>query len=105
MNSDLMHELSHHILAHNPARMDVSEDGLLLLSTFDRAQEDEANWLSGALLLTRDALFAIRKRKLTDDEACQEYGCSQEMLTFRFRVSGVDIQLKRSRTFSPRKRI
>jgi Zn-dependent peptidase ImmA (M78 family) len=104
MNSDFMHELSHLILAHTGARMDVSTDGILLLSTYDRAQEEEANWLSGVLLLPRDALFSIRKRRLSDDEACEFYGCSQEMLTFRFRVTAVDLQLTRSRGFAGKRR-
>ena len=100
MNSDFMHELSHLVLAHTPARVDVSTDGVLLLSTYDRAQEDEANWLSGALLLPRDALLGIRKKHLTDDAACRLYGCSQDMLTFRLRVTAVDVQLKRSKSYA-----
>ncbi len=98
MNSDFMHELSHLVLAHTPARVDVSNDEMLLLSTYNRAQEEEANWLSGALLLPRDALFNIRRQELTDVTACRLYGCSQDMLTFRLRVTGVDLQLKRSRS-------
>jgi Zn-dependent peptidase ImmA (M78 family) len=96
MNSDFMHELSHLILAHTPARMDVSSDQMLLLSTYNRAQEDEANWLSGALLLPRDSLFSIRRECMTDEEACRMYGCSKDMLTFRLRVTAVDLQLTRS---------
>lgn len=103
MNSDFMHELSHLVLAHTPARVDVSDDGVLLLSTYNQAQEEEANWLSGALLLPRDALFNIRKKRLADDAACRLYGCSQEMLTFRFRVTAVDLQLKRSRMYARRR--
>lgn len=101
MNSDFMHELSHLLLAHTPSRVDVSNDGILLLSTYDRAQEEEANWLSGALLLPRDALFNIRQKRLTNQAACRMYGCSQDMLTFRLRVTAVDLQLQRSR---PRRR-
>lgn len=97
MNSDFMHELSHLILAHSPARVDVSTDSLLLLSSYDRGQEDEANWLSGALLLPRDALFHIRSKRLTDQAACRMYGCSHDMLTFRFRMTGVDLQMQRAR--------
>jgi Zn-dependent peptidase ImmA (M78 family) len=96
MNSDFMHELSHLVLAHTPARVDVSSDQILLLSTYDRNQEEEANWLSGAFLLPRDALFNIRRKRLTNESACQLYGCSKDMLTFRLRVTGVDLQLKRA---------
>jgi len=103
MNSDFMHELSHLVLVHTAARVDVSNDGILLLSSYNRAQEEEANWLSGALLLPRDALFNIRKKQLTDESACRLYGCSQDMLTFRFRVTAVDLQLKRSRPYEGRR--
>jgi len=96
MNSDLMHELSHLVLAHTPARVDVSSDQMLLLSTYNRAQEEEASWLSGALLLPRDALLSIRRQRLTDEQACRLYGCSKDMLSFRFRVTAVDLQLTRS---------
>jgi hypothetical protein len=104
MNSDLMHELSHLILAHTPARVDVSPDGMLLLSTFDRLQEDEANWLSGALLLPRTVLFDVRGRSLCDSEACRIYGCSQDMLTYRLRMTAVDRQIERSRKSASRRR-
>lgn len=60
--SDIMHELAHLIIGHEPARVDVTEDGLLILNTFSQKQEDEAKWLSGCLLLPRPALLAIRAR-------------------------------------------
>jgi Zn-dependent peptidase ImmA (M78 family) len=68
----------------------------IALRTHNKEQEDEANWLAGSLLLPRDALFSIRRRRLTDEEACQEYGVSLAMLRFRFNASGVDIQLRRA---------
>ena len=60
-------------------------------SPFDRNKEDEAKWLSGSLLLPRDALLHIRRRKLGDEEACETYGCSKEMLNYHLRVTGVEI--------------
>lgn len=94
--SDLMHELAHVVIGHEPARIDVTEDRLLLLNTYDRQQEDEANWLAGCLLLPREALFEIRRRRLTERTAAHEYGVSAAMLRYRFNVSGVDFQLKRA---------
>jgi len=93
--SNLMHELSHIILEHKPGRVDVSGNGLLL-STYVKQQEDEANWLAGCLLLPRDVLFHIRQRRLTSEDAQREYGVSQDMLQFRLRVTGVDRQLERA---------
>lgn len=95
--SDLTHELSHLLIGHQPARVDITEDGLLILNTYDKAQEEEANWLAGCLLLPREALFEIRRRNLGEVAASGEYAVSVAMLRFRFNVSGVDFQLKRAR--------
>ena len=96
-SSDLMHELAHIIIGHEPSWASETEGGVMILSSFDRNKEDEANWLSGALLLPREALLHIRRRRIADEVACEEYGCSQDMLTYRLRVTGVDIQMNRSR--------
>lgn len=95
-NSDLAHELAHVILGHEPSMMFASPGSGIALRTHNKEQEDEANWLAGCLLLPRDALFSIRRRRLSDEEACQEYGISVAMLRFRINASGVDIQLKRA---------
>jgi hypothetical protein len=42
--STLMHEFAHLELGHVPARVDVSPAGLLLLSEYDEAQEEEADF-------------------------------------------------------------
>ncbi len=93
--SNLMHELAHLLLEHKAARVDVSQDGMLL-NTYVREQEDEANWLAGCLLLPRDALFVIRKQRLTDEQAAAAYGASEDMLRFRTRITGIDRQLDRA---------
>ena len=95
--SDLMHELAHILLDHSPARVDVSDDGLLMLNTFSREQEEEAGWLSGCLLLPREALIRIRGERMAPVEAARKYGVSRDMLQFRLRVTGVDTQMARAR--------
>src|SRR5207244_2906081 len=94
--SDLMHELSHLLLGHKAARVDITEDGSLMLNTFDRAQEEEANWLAGALLLPREALVFICKSYTDLKRAAKEYGVSMEMLTYRLQVTAVQKQLQRA---------
>lgn len=89
--SDIMHELAHILLEHEPGNVFFGPNGIAL-RTHNKDQEDEARWLSGCLLLSRECLFAIRKRRLTDDEACRGFGVSHEMLTFRRQTSGVDRQ-------------
>jgi hypothetical protein len=95
-NSDLAHEIAHVILGHEPSMMFASPGSGIALRTHNKEQEDEANWLAGCLLLPRDALLSIRRRRLTDEEACQEYGVSLAMFRFRLNTSGVDIQLRRT---------
>ena len=94
--SDITHELAHIILAHKPARMDVTEDGIMILSTFDTLQENEAAWLSGCLLLPRPALVAITRTRLDGVAAASRYGVSAEMLQYRRNVTGVDQQFRRT---------
>lgn len=95
--SNIMHELSHIVIGHQGSRVDLAEDGTLLLHGYDRVQEDEANWLSGCLLLPRAAILKARKAGLADGEISTRYGVSREMVSFRTKVTGVDTQLARRR--------
>ena len=90
--SDLMHELAHRILGHETHEMDVSGDGIMLISSYDKQQEEEADWMSGCLLLPRDALVHIKNRRLVHEEAANTYGVSKSMLTYRLAMTGVNRQ-------------
>lgn len=90
--SDLMHELSHHMLDHKPAALDVSASGIMMLETYDQQQEEQADWLSGCLLLPRDALVHIKKRRIEVVAAAKHYGVSLAMLRYRMGVTGVNYQ-------------
>lgn len=92
--SDLMHEMSHLIIGHEPARVDVSEDNILLLNTYDKTQEQEADWLCGCLLLPRTALLRIKRMNWAVTEAAGNYGVSVDMLRYRMNVTGVNRQFK-----------
>jgi hypothetical protein len=94
-NSSLAHELAHIILSHEPSLMFMTPKSGLAIRTHNDEQEEQANWLAGALLLPRDALLGIRRRGMSDEEACREYGVSPAMLKFRLNVTAVDVQLRR----------
>jgi Zn-dependent peptidase ImmA (M78 family) len=94
--SDLTHELSHILIGHKAARIDVSEDGLIL-STYDRKQEEEAAWLSGCLLLPREALLFIRQQQMDQQTVIRTYGVSLDMFQYRLNVTGVDRQLSQTK--------
>lgn len=102
--SDLAHELSHLILGHRPSRIDVSDQGLLVLSTFEGDEEEEASWLSGALLVPRDGLMqAYRQQR---DESClaEHFGVSLQLLKWRLNATGVAVQARRAGAYRHRGR-
>jgi hypothetical protein len=94
--NDLMHELAHIELKHVPARVDFSKSGLLLLSDYSDEQEQEADWHAAALLLPRDALVHHRSRGKTAPEIANHFGISVALCEWRLRMTGVDIQMRRS---------
>lgn len=91
-SSDLMHELSHRIRGHETHDMEVSPAGLMLLSGYDKKQEEEADWLSGCLLLPREALVSIKSRHLDLGDATRIFGVSMRMLNYRLAMTGVSRQ-------------
>jgi len=96
--SDIMHELAHIILGHAPARVEVSKDGFLILSTYNKDQEEEAKWLSGCLLLPREALLLIRRTSMSTESAAATYGVSVPMLSFRQNVLNLAPRSQAKRT-------
>ncbi len=96
--NDLMHELAHVELKHTPARVEVSKTGLLLLSDYSDDQEQEADWYAGAMLLPRAGLMHHRSRSKDAREIAEHYGVSPQLCEWRLRMTGVEVQMRRSRT-------
>ena len=94
--SDLMHELAHIELRHSPARVEVSQSGLLLLSDYSDEQEQEADWFGAALLLPRDGLVRLRAVRKSPVEIAVYYGVSEALCQWRLRTTGVETQMRRS---------
>jgi Zn-dependent peptidase ImmA (M78 family) len=94
--NDLMHELAHIELEHNPVRVEVSETGLLLLSDYSDEQEQEADWLAAALLLPREGLVRFRAARLSAVDIANHYGVSSALCEWRLRTTGVDVQMRRA---------
>ena len=94
--SDLMHELAHIELRHSPTRVEVSGTGLLLLSDYSDEQEQEADWLAATLLLPREGLVRFRSAGKSTGEIAAYYGVSESLCEWRLRMTGVDVQMRRS---------
>jgi hypothetical protein len=94
-SNDLMHELAHLILKHEPSMTFMDPGKGLMIRSYDKAQEDEANWLAAALLLPREVLLLHRGRRTPTTTICEKFGVSEELLTMRTRTTGVERQLAR----------
>jgi hypothetical protein len=101
-NNSLAHEIGHIILRHEPAKMYLTPDGMMMMSEYDPVQEEEANWFAGAILVLRDALLEMIRNQTSDSDAANYFGVSVELLVMRRNRTGVDIQLSRRRgTWAP----
>jgi hypothetical protein len=91
--SDVSHELSHVLLEHEPASVFDSDQ----TRRWNAAQEREAAWLSGALLVPAHIALRIARRGTPIDEAAECYGVSVQLMRWRLRVTGALIRAGRER--------
>ena len=93
--NSLAHELAHVILNHRPATTSVSEEGILFRDRYDTEQEEEADWLGGALLLPRRGLQSVYRRTTSSEEIGHIFGVSTKLVDWRLRMTGILLQAKR----------
>lgn len=62
-------------------RIAASVSGIVSKST--PVMEEEANWLSAALLISEEAAVEIAKLGLSIHDAAERYGVSKKMIDFR----------------------
>lgn len=82
--SNIAHELAHSLLWHEPAPS-FHGDGV---REWNAEQEEEAQWLAGALLISEEAALSIVRRGLSLEPAAQLYGTSVDMVRGRINVTG-----------------
>ena len=91
--NSVTHELAHIILGHAAARIDISEDGHLWLSTYSEAQEREADWLAATLLLPRDGLLRSFSRYREVEPVAAQFRVSRALVRWRLNATGVARQV------------
>lgn len=91
--SNLTHELAHGLLLHPPTPA-LDNTGC---RHWDQDIEDQANWLSGALLVPESAAMAIAKGRWTVASAAEHFGVSPAMIRFRLNTTGARRRVQRSR--------
>jgi Zn-dependent peptidase ImmA (M78 family) len=91
-NSDVAHELSHGLLLHEPSHAIVKG-----CRDYSKADEEEAAWLSGCLLVPREAALVVAMANTPMGIAAVEYGVSTQMMTYRVNSTGARKQAEASR--------
>lgn len=94
--SSLCHELAHILLNHEPSRIDVTGKGHLILGSCEGAEEQEANWLSGALLVPRIGVMRQLKACPNHEALAEHFGVSLQLLRWRLGATGVLRHLARA---------
>lgn len=95
--SNIAHEIAHLILEHEPTKLVMSQDGSLVMRSFNEKQEEEANWLAWCLLLPRRAIISALRKRLSISQIAMRFGVSEAVVIFRIQKTGAQIQMKRSR--------
>jgi hypothetical protein len=83
--ADIMHELSHVLLAHRMIGFDP-ETGFPLRR---QADEDEATYLGGCLQIPRRGLLWALQMGMTRRQIAAHFGASEAMVDFRSSVTGL----------------
>lgn len=91
-NSDISHELGHGLRLHEPRHAIVNG-----CRDYSKAEEDEASWLAGSLLVPREAAVAVAYAQEPLDTAAMRYGVSLEMMRMRVNATGAKRQADAAR--------
>lgn len=91
-HSDISHECAHGLLLH-PPRPVFDGSGC---RNWDDDEEDEANFLGAALLITEEAALHIVRREVDFSQAAHLYGVSRQLLRWRINATGAVKRVARS---------
>lgn len=94
--SNLTHELSHALLLHEPTPA-LNDSGCRL---WDPTIEEEADFLSGAILVPEEAALFIVRQGMSVIDAAKYYGTSKKMMDYRLRITNARVRVERSRKYN-----
>ena len=94
--SNVAHEFAYLVLRHELRQ--IQRIGKHTFFACDHEQEEEANWLAGALLLPRALLVAAARRGETDEDIGKTNVVTPPMARFRLNATGARMQAARGRS-------
>ena len=83
-SNNLCHELAHGLLLH-PRTPAIDDKGC---RNWNQDIEDEADWLSGELLVTKESAMKVALGQWSIAHALDRLGVSEQMLKYRMQISG-----------------
>ncbi|TCQ12919.1 ImmA/IrrE family metallo-endopeptidase [Rhizobium sp. PP-CC-3G-465] len=83
-SSNIAHEIAHAVLHHAVPSL-YAADGQ---RSHNKADEEEANWLGPALLISDEVSLFIASSGMSLAESASIYGCSKEVVQMRLNVCG-----------------
>ena len=93
-NNSLAHELAHGLLHHQPTPALDRTTGCRI---WIRTNEEEADWLAGELLVTREMALVVARSQFTRQAAQERLGVSAELLRWRMNMTGATKRVRRAR--------
>jgi Zn-dependent peptidase ImmA (M78 family) len=93
--NDVAHELAHALLLHPPTPA-LDDKGC---RNWNKDLEDEATWLSAALLISEEAALYIVRQELSTAVATETYGVSRKVLVMRIGVTGARQRVARAQRY------
>lgn len=91
-NNNLAHELAHGLLQHPPTPA-LDNTGC---REWNQQIEDEATWLAGELLVTKEAAMSVARGQWAEGFAAAQLGVSVDLIRWRVNVSGARTIVRRA---------
>jgi uncharacterized protein DUF955 len=98
-NNNLAHELAHGLLLHPPTPA-LDNNGW---REWNQQIEDEATWLAGELLVTKEAAMAVARGQWAEGFAAAHLGVSVDLIRWRVNVSGARTIVQRAQAARARR--
>jgi Zn-dependent peptidase ImmA (M78 family) len=91
--NNIVHEIAHCLLEHPPGPV-TDHRGC---RHWNATMEDEANWLSGALLVPREGAYSLARAGEPIEAIAKQFGVSVKLCRWRIYKTGIPHQLQNSR--------
>jgi Zn-dependent peptidase ImmA (M78 family) len=89
--NSICHEIGHVVLEHPPTPLPSPGAP----RSWDPEQENQADYVAGALLIPRDAAHEAGKQGKTDEEVANQFGVSLALARMRMNKTGARLRAKR----------